>query len=136
VIVHICNDVGGWDKGFVLALSKRWDEPERAYRVAFSGGGNLALGDVQFVRVSATLTVANLIGQRGLAPDSTGEPPIRYEAVRAGLEKIGAYAKEHRLGVHMPRIGCGLAGGKWELIEPIINETLVTKGLSVTVYDL
>jgi hypothetical protein len=35
----------------------------------------------------------------------------------------------------MPRIGCGLAGGKWELIEPIIVRTLVARGVPVTVYD-
>lgn len=24
IITHICNDIGGWGKGFVLAISKRW----------------------------------------------------------------------------------------------------------------
>lgn len=28
IITHICNDIGGWGKGFVLALSKRWKAPE------------------------------------------------------------------------------------------------------------
>ncbi len=37
VIVHICNDRGGWGKGFVLALSKRWKQPEAAYRNWYSG---------------------------------------------------------------------------------------------------
>lgn len=23
IIAHICNDIGGWDKGFVLTVSKR-----------------------------------------------------------------------------------------------------------------
>ena len=32
VITHICNDIGGWGKGFVLALSKKWKMPEEAYR--------------------------------------------------------------------------------------------------------
>ena len=32
IIAHVCNDIGGWGKGFVLALSRRWPEPERAYR--------------------------------------------------------------------------------------------------------
>ncbi len=32
VIAHICNDLGGWGKGFVLAISRRWPEPERDYR--------------------------------------------------------------------------------------------------------
>jgi hypothetical protein len=36
----------------------------------------------------------------------------------------------------MPRIGCGLAGGKWEEIEPIIDEELISIGVVVTVYDL
>lgn len=31
IIAHICNDLGGWGKGFVMAISKRWAEPEKAY---------------------------------------------------------------------------------------------------------
>ena len=29
VITHICNDIGGWGKGFVLALSKKWKMPKK-----------------------------------------------------------------------------------------------------------
>ena len=36
----------------------------------------------------------------------------------------------------MPRIGCGLAGGDWNKVEKIINETLIDKGIEVYVYDL
>jgi hypothetical protein len=35
----------------------------------------------------------------------------------------------------MPRIACGLAGGKWALIEPPVVEALGDKGAQVTVYD-
>jgi hypothetical protein len=35
----------------------------------------------------------------------------------------------------MPMIGCGLAGGEWIKIEPIIVETLCKQGVEVTVYD-
>ena len=28
IIVHVCNDIGKWGKGFVLAISKRWKEPQ------------------------------------------------------------------------------------------------------------
>jgi hypothetical protein len=35
----------------------------------------------------------------------------------------------------MPRIGCGLAGGTWSRIEPLITERLVKHGIAVTVYD-
>ena len=32
IIAHVCNDLGGWGKGFVLEISKRWEEPEIQYR--------------------------------------------------------------------------------------------------------
>jgi hypothetical protein len=35
----------------------------------------------------------------------------------------------------MPRIGCGLAGGRWEQIEPLIHRNLTARGIAVTVYD-
>lgn len=27
IIVHICNDIGGWGRGFVVAISNRWSTP-------------------------------------------------------------------------------------------------------------
>ncbi len=53
IIVHVCNDVGGWGKGFVLAVSRRWPEPEREYRRWYRerGPDEFALGRVQFVQV-------------------------------------------------------------------------------------
>jgi hypothetical protein len=35
----------------------------------------------------------------------------------------------------MPRIGCGLAGGGCERIEPLITESLCVRGIATTVYD-
>lgn len=29
IITHICNDIGGWGKGFVLALSKNGKLPKK-----------------------------------------------------------------------------------------------------------
>ena len=135
IIVHICNDMGGWGKGFVMAISKRWKEPEQQYREWFKNQENFALCQVQFVHVDASLWVANIIGQHKINKDETGNPPIRYEAVLAGLEKVGLFALEKSASVHMPRIGCGLAGGTWDKIEPIIKSRLTDKGISVTVYD-
>lgn len=37
--------------------------------------------------------------------------------------------------VHMPRIGCGLAGGKWSRVQPLTEEGLPDRGVRVTVYD-
>lgn len=131
IICHICNDIGRWGKGFVLAVSKRWPEPEADFK-AWHAEGGAVLGAVRLVPVAPNLWVANLIGQRGIKTGSKG-PPIRYEAVAAGLAQVGEMARELGASVHMPRIGCGLAGGEWSRIEPLIEEHLA--GIEVKVYD-
>jgi O-acetyl-ADP-ribose deacetylase (regulator of RNase III) len=136
ILVHICNDVGAWGKGFVLALSRRWPEPEKQFRAWYKDRdrNDFRLGSVQFVQVEPDLWVANLIAQHSLKGVNR-IPPIRYEAVRDCLEKVALKAHELDASVHMPRIGCGLAGGKWELIEPEIMRNLVRENIPVTVYD-
>ena len=157
IIVHICNDIGGWGKGFVLAISKRWKQPETEYRKWFidneedsteivkferleridaqSDEREFKLGNVQFVKAADDIWVANMIAQRDTKPDKDGQPPIRYIFVSECLERVGQFAKRHNASIHMPRIGCGLAGGQWIEIEKIINETLIAQGIETTVYD-
>ncbi|HPN68168.1 MAG TPA: hypothetical protein PLZ32_01575 [Saprospiraceae bacterium] len=135
IIVHVCNDIGGWGKGFVMAISKRWKQPEQHYREWFKSNDNFSLGQVQFVQVEADLWVANLIGQHKINKDENGNAPIRYDAILEGLEKVGNFAVENKATVHMPRIGCGLAGGTWDKIEPLILSSLTIKNIQVTVYD-
>ena len=120
-----------------MALSKRWPDSERRYRAWHLGEEQLpfGLGEVQFVEVQETIWVANLIGQRDIRA-SQGFPPVRYEAIRAGLKKVAVEAKRLDASVHMPRIGCGLAGGNWGAISRIIQDELLSAGVQVTVYDL
>jgi O-acetyl-ADP-ribose deacetylase (regulator of RNase III) len=136
IIVHICNNVGGWGRGFVMAISAKWTEPESQYRSWHRSNDNFILGEVQFVQVEKDIWIANIIGQHGIKANNKGKIPIRYEAVAKGLSKVASLALEIKATVHMPRIGCGLAGGSWEMMEPIILERLVKEGVSVTVYDL
>ena len=128
IIVHVCNDIGAWGKGFVLAVSKKWPAAERGYREWHKGSGDVPfeLGQVQFVQVELTIWAANLIGQHGIRPAS-GVPPVRYEAIREGLSRVAKFATEHEASVHMPRIGCGLAGGKWEEVSRLVEQELVTR---------
>ncbi|CAL9593773.1 hypothetical protein SUDANB99_05259 [Streptomyces sp. enrichment culture] len=136
IIAHVCNDLGGWGKGFVVALSRRWPEPEAAYRRWHRerAGNDFGLGAVQYVQVGPYLWVANMVGQRGIRTGSKGVP-VRYEAIDAALDALAGKAAELGASVHMPRIGCGLAGGRWSRVEPLIAGRLVARGIPVTVYD-
>lgn len=136
IIAHVCNDIGGWGRGFVMALSNRWPEPERKYREWYAErrSNDFGLGAVQLVTVDNGLWVANMIGQRDVRRVD-GVPPIRYDALAECLGRLAEHAVERTASVHMPRIGAGLAGGDWERIEGIILEQLLPH-VSVTVYDL
>lgn len=135
IITHICNDIGGWGKGFVLAISNRWKKPENQYRKWFQNEENFTLGEIQIVQVEEDIFVCNMIGQHKIITNSKGIPPIRYEAVEKCLEKLADEALKLKASIHMPRIGCGLAGGKWQEIEPLIEKTLLKNNLAVYVCD-
>jgi len=129
IIVHICNDIGAWGSGFVMALSKKWKFPEEHYRSI----KEYVLGDVYFVNVGDGIYVANMIAQHGVGVDSVGIPPVRYDAMKKALLRVNLTAKQLGASVHMPRIGCGLAGGDWNIVEKIVQENVQ---VDVTVYDL
>ncbi len=135
MLVHVCNDRGIWGRGFVLALSAAYPEPEREYRAAFDAAActRPALGDAQFVRAASDLLVGNLVAQSGVFPRA-GVPPIRYDALRTALAAADALARRFPdPSMHMPRIGTGLAGGDWAAVERVVRGAVT---VPVFVYDL
>lgn len=132
ILAHVCNDVGRWGRGFVLAVSARWPEPERHFR-SWSLTGQVQLGQIQLVQVERDMWVANMIGQSGVRGPGNARP-VRYAAIDECLERLAAAALKHEASVHMPFIGCGLAGGQWSRIEPLITNRLCDLDVPVTVY--
>jgi O-acetyl-ADP-ribose deacetylase (regulator of RNase III) len=131
IICHICNDKGRWGAGFVLALSARWSAPEETYRE--EKVEDLHLGNVQIVEVEPQILVANMIAQHDTRYSPEGQPPIRYGALRVCLTAVNDLAYRIGATLHMPRIGTGFAGGRWNEIELIIYDTC---DVDVFVYDL
>ena len=129
IIAHITNDANKWGAGFVLAISKRWSEPEAMYRSMTKR----TVGKVQLVQVESDIVVANMIAQYGVGTRPDGRPPISYGGVRLALNEVNQYARKNNATIHMPRIGCGLAGGDWNEMERIIKAVM---SVDVFVYDL
>ncbi|MFI2433031.1 macro domain-containing protein [Streptomyces sp. NPDC018693] len=148
IIAHVCNDIGAWGAGFVRALSHRWPEPEREFRRWYRARATsgFRLGAVQLVQVEPEVWVANMVGQHGIrtragirtesgtSPADSG-PPIRYEALREALHALAEHASRLDASVHMPRIGCGLAGGTWDRVEPLVVQALTARGIRTVVHD-
>lgn len=142
--MHCCNNVGAWGAGFVLAISKKWDLPEIAYKKWFETKkipdllfdnvyttGSFQLGQVQFVKVNDNIYIANIIGQKGL-----GGFAVRYNALTLGMKYCSKFAEKYNLDIAAPRLGSGLAGGEWFEIENIINTELINKNIKVRIYSL
>jgi O-acetyl-ADP-ribose deacetylase (regulator of RNase III) len=146
VIAHVCNDEGKWGSGFVIALSRRDPLPGNLYRMWHRDGSYtrsdlrrfpFGLGQYQLVAYATPqVWVANMIAQRGVRHNSSAPRAVQYGALTNCLEALAEEAAVMNASVHMPRIGCGLGGGTWDEVEPIIQNTLISCGISVTVYDL
>lgn len=122
IIAHVCNDIGAWGSGFVIAVSNKWKLPEFHYRKWYiKNDGSFKLGEVQYVTVSDDVIVANMIAQHGIRSRNNAVP-LDYQALRACLANVFKRANELTYSIQMPRIGCGLAGGNWNQVQKIIEE--------------
>jgi O-acetyl-ADP-ribose deacetylase (regulator of RNase III) len=148
VLVHCVNDIGKFGAGFALAINSRWSRVAESYREWHRTGSSplvlgltpsaepttaFHLGAVQFVEVEPSLWVANLIGQHKTISDGE-KVPVRYEALEMGLQTVAVFCDRQQASVHAPRLGAGLAGGRWDRIEALLKRTL--RGRSVTIYTL
>lgn len=146
-IPHICNNIGKWGAGFVLALSNKWPHLRDNYIQWHQVVNPLPLGRFLIDRAEPGIFVANMIAQRGVK-SSVNPKPIKYDALQQALTGVSDYAAGYEDGInedigdafgvysafHMPKIGSGLAGGDWDRIEGIIKETLAN--FRVVVYTL
>lgn len=137
LIAHVVSDSArSWSRrGVAAALARRYPSAASAFHSwAIVDTTHLQLGAVHSVPVTGTpdVTVASMVAQRGYGPSAT--PRLSYTALADGLNLVAAIATEHGAEVHVPRIGAGQAGGRWDLIEGALERTLVRAGVPVTVY--
>jgi hypothetical protein len=126
IIVQQVNCQGVMGAGLAQAIVQKYPQVKAAYKAK----GDWELGDVQFVKVSDKLFVANVAGQDEYG---THQRQTDFEALRKGLVEVEKFALEQNLPVMLPeRLGSGLAGGRtdserdatWEQIKLILKETL------------
>jgi hypothetical protein len=141
-IIHIVNDVPGgrWGRGFVLAINKTFGTDCKDWYLQWASGRitdvKFSLGKIQVVRVADNISVINMVAQHGIGLDRNGRAPIRYEELGTCLDKVANYIKkqEGSWTVVGPKLGSGLAGGKWEIIEKLIEERICSQGIPVIIY--
>lgn len=136
LLLQVNNDIGAYGAGFSGALAKKWPKVELEYRKWFRSQNKFVGGEIQIVEVQSDVSVINMIAQEGVRASETDPPALRLEWLSNCLEKAAKVAMDRGSTIHAPRIGCGLAGGKWEEVEPLLKSAFINKGINVTIYDL
>lgn len=134
VIVHGCNCFNQMGSGIAKAIRAKYPE---VYEVDFftKRGDPYKLGTFSKVTVhDGSRVVYNAYTQYKCGTDRRHLDYAALEdvlmAIREDLINLGAYAT-CKFG--MPKIGAGLAGGDWNLIEQIIEKVFVDKEVEVHV---
>jgi len=136
VIAHVVNDLSpNWGRGFGFALRERYPQVQRGFRKwVETHKSDFRLGRIRVTPVSHDLMVAHLICQHGFG--ASKYPRLRYGYLRDCLNQLALEAREFNATIHMPLIGTGEGGGAWSIVRELIEETLCSRGLFVTAYEL
>jgi hypothetical protein len=137
VVAQVVNDAtANWGgRGFASGVRGRLPQVQDDFkRWAQINRAQFRLGNSRLSTVDADFSVFSMICQEGYGLSE--QPRLRYGALQRCLVELAAAARKLSASVQMPRIGAGLAGGEWEIIEELIEQEVVREGVSVTVYDL
>lgn len=130
-IAHGCNAQGVMDFGVALQVKQNYSEAYTTYK-RISNTNGLSVGDCLFINSNNKLII-NAITQEFYGRDKIVY--VSYRGIANSMHKIKNYLDKHNITeVAMPRIGGGLGGGDWNIIETIIKQELTD--ISVYVYTL
>ena len=131
IIAHGCNCLGGYGSGVAYTMARNYPKAKSLYLEKYDEEG-WNLGDVQMVLQRDGKYIANCATQDSFLP--RGICHADYEAIRLCMEKVKRFAKNKGLSIAIPKIGAGLAGGDWTIIEGILKG--VFNDYDITVYYL
>lgn len=121
LIAHQANCRGSMGKGLALQIKNTYPSVYHEYRRDYFRK-KLVLGEITYTKIFEGLYIVNLMGQ----DHYRGKPPLtNYGALTFCLGKLGMLSESLRLPVYVPyNLGCGLAGGDWEVVSELIEKIL------------
>lgn len=132
IIVHGCNAQGVMGAGVAKLLKEKYPDCFKNYVQDLDFGHGL--GNVSWCWLycgdshERNVCIASCITQEfyGRDPDTRY---VSYDAIDDCFYTVFAEASECGWDVHMPKIGAGLGGGDWKIIETIIETAAAKHGV-------
>lgn len=135
VLVHGCNTLGLMGAGFARELNKKYPEACRPYFdiCANHRADHRRLLGKFVAGQSGDLIIVHAFTQEKLK--SVFEPvAVSYNAIEKSFKGIDELCT-HGLALNIPKIGAGLAGGNWNIIKTIIEETVKNREVILWTID-
>ena len=126
VVAHQVNCIGIMDAGVAAAIRRKWPFVYTCYnKICKANQPRTLLGRCMVVNVTPDandppFVIANLFGQENIG---RGSRQTNYAVLKLAMGLLRSYMVEHDYtSVAMPYgIGCGLAGGDWNVVMSIIE---------------
>lgn len=129
VLCHVVNNVGAFGAGVAKSIADKYPQAKQDYLHAWR---QFQLGEVLWYMVNPNLTIANMFAQNGLVGPYNPHP-LSYIALSSCMNKVKSQMNDDEVIV-APQFGAGLAGGDWEIIEPMINQIWSDKQVVIYKY--
>jgi O-acetyl-ADP-ribose deacetylase (regulator of RNase III) len=126
VIGHGCNCFHKMGAGLAKAIKEKFPEACEA-DLETTPGEHGKLGTLSFTKNTSPVIV-NCYTQYRYGKDKMH---CDYDAVRSCMKHIKKNFSGKKIG--LPRIGCNLAGGEWEIVKPIIEQELSGENVTIVV---
>lgn len=118
ILCHQTNCQGVMGAGIALQIKKQFPKCYEEY-VQYCTNNEKLLGTVLYVSDKEKI-IANLFGQDNCC---SSRLMTDYRSLEKCVENVFNYAIENNLSVGFPfGIGCGLAGGNWDIVFGIIKK--------------
>ncbi|MEC1270046.1 Appr-1-p processing protein [Bacillus vallismortis] len=142
IIVQQVNCKGVMGAGLAKSILNKYPNVKKEYQSFRNFNLNKGLTDkdllglVNYVRVSDGKVIANVFGQVNIKKNHFDKTVYtKTEALTRGLKEVKKFSKQLNKSVAIPYgIGCGLAGGDWNIISELIES--IFSDYKVTIYKL
>lgn len=136
VIVHGCNCFCTMRRGVAPQMARAFHCDSFPMEAPIHKGDINKLGTIDYKSFplnNRTLQVVNAYTQYHYNWNSKYGIPLDYDALRMCMRKIGMEFQGARVG--LPKIGAGVAGGDWGIIENIIQDELQNCNITIINYE-
>lgn len=125
-IIHGCNCRGVMGSGIAKLVKNKYPQSYVEYKAVcdfYNNDPAQLLGDIVVYTDPNGLVIVNAFTQNFYGRDRRYAD---YDAIRKCMQKTQLLFNGKIDKIAMPRIGAGLGGGGWDIIEKIIEEELTT----------